>query len=170
MGGAVTAAIAGLPREMERGAAAHGELRPRVPGTSVPYATLDCNGMARRAGPMPCTQAAFCGVMWATSEGACPSRLRSTPRSHLCARRTPLAAAPPAAPAPATAAGRSHRRRARRPAPPLHAKDRHHTRDPCSEERQRIKGALTHPQRPGAGLQRGSVERALGAWQMVVAL
>ena len=56
------------------------------------------------------------------------------------------------------------------PAPVLHAEDRPHARDACSEQRQRIKGTFAYPQRPGAGLQRGGVEVALGARQMIVVL
>ncbi len=56
-----------------------------------------------------------------------------------------------------------------RPAPALHAEDGHHARDPCSEQRQRIKGPLAHPQRPGTGLPREGVEVALDARQMIVA-
>jgi hypothetical protein len=52
----------------------------------------------------------------------------------------------------------------------VHAKDRHHTRDTCSEQRQRIKGAFAHPQRSGTCLQRGGVEVAFLPWQMVMAL
>jgi hypothetical protein len=39
------------------------------------------------------------------------------------------------------------------PTPALHTKDRHHACDPCSEQRQRIKGALAYPQRTNARLQ-----------------
>ena len=56
------------------------------------------------------------------------------------------------------------------PAPVLHAEDRPHARDACSEQRQRIKGTFAYPQRPGAGLQRGGVEVALRARQMVMPL
>ena len=56
------------------------------------------------------------------------------------------------------------------PAPVLHAEDRPHARDACSEQRQRIKGTFAYPQRPGAGLQRGGVEVALDARQVIVAL
>src|SRR5262249_16800067 len=56
------------------------------------------------------------------------------------------------------------------PAPALHAKDRDHTRDPCSQERQRIKGALADPQRSGVFLQRRRVEVAFRTWEMIVAL
>ena len=98
-----------------------------------------------------------------------------------CRHRPPASpAAPPSGRAAATAAAQPDRRRARRPdsrtspnpipAPAMHAKDRHDTRDTCSTQRQRIKSALAHPQRSGTCLQRGGVEAAFLPWQMVVAL
>jgi hypothetical protein len=53
------------------------------------------------------------------------------------------------------------------PAPALHAEDRHHAQHTRREQRQRIKGTLADPQRPGAGLQRGGVEVAFHARQMI---
>ena len=47
---------------------------PKTPSTSVPYATLDCNGMAHRAGPMSCTKAAFARVIWAMREVVCSTK------------------------------------------------------------------------------------------------
>ena len=56
------------------------------------------------------------------------------------------------------------------PAPALHAKDRHDPGDTRGQQRQRIKGAFAHPQRPGTCLQRSGVEVAFHAREMIVAL
>ncbi len=56
------------------------------------------------------------------------------------------------------------------PALALHAEDRHHARDARGHQRQRVKGAFAHPQRAIACLQRGGVEVALDAGQVIVAL
>jgi hypothetical protein len=56
------------------------------------------------------------------------------------------------------------------PAPALHAAERHHARDTCRQQRQRIESALAHPQRPRIGLQRGGVDIALLPRQVVMAL
>src|SRR6266446_9394069 len=57
---------------MARGAAAYGGLRPGVPVTRVPYATLDCNGMSHHARPCRCTKEFFRlvgGVLTVESSG-----------------------------------------------------------------------------------------------------
>src|SRR6266851_9413118 len=56
---------------MERGAAAYGVLRPGVPVTSVPYATLDCNGMSHLARTFRCTKEPYQRVIWAIREMVC---------------------------------------------------------------------------------------------------
>ena len=93
-----------------------------------------------------------------------PPACRAAPPTGL--GRAPAAARrqrrPARTPAPAPRAPRPGARPARRRAPP-----RRHAR---SEPRQRITGALAHPQRAGAGPQRGGVQGGFLARQMVMAL
>ena len=56
------------------------------------------------------------------------------------------------------------------PAPAVDTEDRHDTGHACSEQRQRIKDALAHPQWSRTCLQRGGVEIPLHARKMIVPL
>jgi hypothetical protein len=56
------------------------------------------------------------------------------------------------------------------PALALQATDRHHARDACGQERQRITGAFADPQRPGICLQRRRVAISLGARKVIMPL
>jgi len=94
------------------------------------------------------------------------TRLRALPEptGAGCLLRRPRASAPapacravpPGKPAPGPRS---------RPAPALHAEGRDHARHARGQQRQRIKGALAHPQRASTCRQRGGVKIAFRAGQ-----